>query len=68
MVVVVVVSVVVVVVVTFPSTHSTHSTLPGFLFGWCGARDVQRGLVYGCACGGAAVGQVGVPSRCRVIA
>jgi len=31
----------------------------GFLFGWCGARDVQRGLVYGCACGGAAVGQVG---------
>ena len=31
----------------------------GFLFGWCGARDVRRGLVYGCACGGAAVAQVG---------
>ena len=31
----------------------------GFLFGWCGSRDVQRGLVYGCACGSAAVGQVG---------
>jgi len=31
----------------------------GFLFGWCGSRDVRRGLVYGCACGAAAVGQVG---------
>ena len=31
----------------------------GFLFGWCGSRDVRRGLVYGCACGSAAVGQVG---------
>eukprot|EP00908_Phaeocystis_cordata_P014175 Transcript_25273.p1 GENE.Transcript_25273~~Transcript_25273.p1 ORF type:complete len:470 (+),score=160.84 Transcript_25273:1082-2491(+) len=31
----------------------------GFLFGWCGGRDVRRGLVYGCACGAAAVGQIG---------
>jgi len=31
----------------------------GFLFGWCGSRDVQRGLVYGCACGAAAVGITG---------
>ena len=31
----------------------------GFLYGWCGSRDVGRGLVYGCACGAAAVGQVG---------
>jgi len=31
----------------------------GFLFGWCGSRDVRRGLVYGCACGAAAVSQVG---------
>ena len=31
----------------------------GFLYGWCGAQDVRRGLVYGCACGGAAVGQMG---------
>ena len=31
----------------------------GFLFGWCGSMDVRRGLVYGCACGAAAVGRVG---------
>lgn len=31
----------------------------GFLFGWCGSRDVRRGLVYGCACGGAAVRKLG---------
>lgn len=31
----------------------------GFLYGWCGSRDVSRGLVYGCACGAAALGQVG---------
>ena len=31
----------------------------GFLYGWCGSRDVRRGLVYGCACGSAAVGQMG---------
>ena len=31
----------------------------GFLFGWCGSRDVRRGLVYGCACGSAAVGTMG---------
>jgi len=31
----------------------------GFLFGWCSSRDVRRGLTYGCACGGAAVSQLG---------
>ena len=31
----------------------------GFLFGWCGGRNVRRGLTYGCACGTAAVGLVG---------
>ena len=31
----------------------------GFLHGWCGTGDVQRGLVYGCACGTAVVGQMG---------
>ena len=31
----------------------------GFLFGWCRSRDVRRGLVYGCACGGANVAEFG---------
>lgn len=31
----------------------------GFLFGWCGSRDIRRGLMYGCACGSAAVSQMG---------
>ena len=38
----------------------------GFLFGWCGSHDVRRGLVYGCACGAAAVGQVGGSSPIAV--
>ena len=38
----------------------------GFLFGWSGAADVRRGLVYGCACGAAAVGQVGGSSPLAV--
>ena len=31
----------------------------GFLYGWCGSGDVQRGLTYGCACGTAAVEMMG---------
>lgn len=31
----------------------------GFLFGWCSSGNVRRGLTYGCACGGAAVSQLG---------
>ena len=41
------------------TTGAGDAFAAGFLFGWCGSRDVQRGLVYGCACGTAAVGQVG---------
>ena len=41
------------------TTGAGDAFAAGFLFGWCGARDVQRGLVYGCACGAAAVGQLG---------
>ncbi|KAL1525003.1 hypothetical protein AB1Y20_019879 [Prymnesium parvum] len=41
------------------TTGAGDAFAAGFLFGWCGARDVRRGLVYGCACGSAAVGQLG---------
>lgn len=41
------------------TTGAGDAFAAGFLFGWCGSRDVERGLVYGCACGAAAVGQIG---------
>ena len=41
------------------TTGAGDAFAAGFLFGWCGSRDVRRGLVYGCACGAAAVGQIG---------
>ena len=41
------------------TTGCGDAFVAGFLFGWCGGRDVRRGLVYGCACGSAAVGQMG---------
>ena len=41
------------------ATGAGDSFAAGFLFGWCGSRDVRRGLVYGCACGAAAVSQIG---------
>ena len=44
---------------TVDTTGCGDAFAAGFLFGWCGSRDVRRGLVYGCACGTAAVGQVG---------
>jgi sugar/nucleoside kinase (ribokinase family) len=44
---------------TVDTTGCGDAFAAGFLYGWCGSRDVRRGLVYGCACGSAAVGQVG---------
>ena len=47
-----------------PTVHARARPHPqafaaGFLFGWVASRDVRRGLVYGCACGSAAVSQMG---------
>ena len=41
------------------TTGAGDAFAAGFLFGWCGSQDVQRGLVYGCACGTSVVSQVG---------
>lgn len=41
------------------TTGAGDAFAAGFLFGWCGTRNVRRGLMYGCACGSAAVGQLG---------
>ena len=41
------------------TTGAGDAFAAGFLYGWLGGRDVRRGLVYGCACGAAAVGQMG---------
>lgn len=41
------------------ATGAGDAFAAGFLFGWCCSGDVPLGLEYGCACGAAAVGQMG---------
>lgn len=41
------------------TTGAGDAFAAGFLYGWCQARDVGLGLQFGCACGSAAVGQMG---------
>eukprot|EP00303_Exanthemachrysis_gayraliae_P002778 CAMPEP_0206003898 /NCGR_PEP_ID=MMETSP1464-20131121/3657_1 /ASSEMBLY_ACC=CAM_ASM_001124 /TAXON_ID=119497 /ORGANISM="Exanthemachrysis gayraliae, Strain RCC1523" /LENGTH=408 /DNA_ID=CAMNT_0053377291 /DNA_START=13 /DNA_END=1241 /DNA_ORIENTATION=- len=41
------------------TTGAGDAFAAGFLYGWCQARDVALGLQFGCACGAAAVGQMG---------
>lgn len=41
------------------TTGAGDAFAAGFLYGWCQAGDVRLGLIYGCACGAAAVGQMG---------
>jgi len=41
------------------TTGAGDAFAAGFLYGWCQAGDVSNGLIYGCACGAAAVGQMG---------
>jgi len=45
------------------TTGAGDAFVAGFLYGWCGTGDVSRGLMYGCACGGAAVAQMGGSTR-----
>lgn len=41
------------------TTGAGDAFAAGFLYGWCAAEDVRLGLIFGCACGAAAVGQMG---------
>lgn len=41
------------------TTGAGDAFAAGFLYGWCQAEDVRLGLIFGCACGAAAVGQMG---------
>lgn len=41
------------------ATGAGDAFAAGFLYGWCETSNVRRGLEYGCACGSAAVGQLG---------
>mmetsp|Transcript_49085 Transcript_49085/g.112591 ORF Transcript_49085/g.112591 Transcript_49085/m.112591 type:complete len:190 (-) Transcript_49085:105-674(-) len=41
------------------TTGAGDAFAAGFLWGWCQEEDVRLGLIFGCACGAAAVGQMG---------
>jgi len=41
------------------TTGAGDAFAAGFLYGWVQKRDVRLGLIHGCACGAAAVGQMG---------